>query len=134
MPITNKKDRTEATNKTEGYETDLQIDKNLKSKGILKRQKEDKDEDFDKILFERLRNLRKVMAEKQNLPPYIIFHDSTLKEMCRHLPKDREGMLNISGIGEASLIIWRDFYWGNTKIYRWKQHKSADINTESKKH
>lgn len=135
MPITNKKDRTEATNKTEGYETDLQTDKNLKSKGILKRQKEDKDEDFDKILFERLRNLRKVMAEKQNLPPYIIFHDSTLKEMCRHLPKDREGMLNISGIGETKFDMYGEIFIEEIQKYIDENNikSTTDINTENQK-
>lgn len=50
-------------------------------------------------LFESLRALRRDIAANENLPPYIVFHDSTLLEMCRHLPADRQSMLEIEGMG-----------------------------------
>ena len=55
----------------------------------------------DSGLFESLRTLRKEMAEAENLPPYIIFHDRTLREMSMHCPTDRQSMLAINGLGEA---------------------------------
>ncbi|MHB8156553.1 MAG: DNA helicase RecQ [Desulfocucumaceae bacterium] len=52
-------------------------------------------------LFEILRSLRKQLSEKQNVPPFVIFHDSTLREMSRLCPVDRHSMLAISGVGES---------------------------------
>ncbi|MCL4439090.1 MAG: DNA helicase RecQ [Firmicutes bacterium] len=57
----------------------------------------------DTTLFEMLRGLRKQLSEKQNVPPYVIFHDSTLQEMSRLCPVDRPSMLAISGVGENKL-------------------------------
>jgi ATP-dependent DNA helicase RecQ len=50
-------------------------------------------------LFERLRALRKRLADKQNVPPYVVFTDSTLQEMAAEKPANRIAMLAISGVG-----------------------------------
>ena len=54
-------------------------------------------------LFERLRNLRKTIADENGVPPYVIFHDKTLHEMAAIQPLDLEHMNEISGIGEKKL-------------------------------
>lgn len=54
----------------------------------------------DLELFEELRALRRDIAAKEKVPPYIIFSDKTLALMCLSRPKDFAGMLKISGIGE----------------------------------
>ena len=54
----------------------------------------------DSDLLLKLKNLRKEIAEREGLPPYIIFHDSSLKDMCRVQPQSREEMLRVSGVGE----------------------------------
>jgi len=54
-------------------------------------------------LFERLAVLRRQIASEAGIPPYIIFHDSTLSEMCRVLPKDMQEMKAVQGVGEAKL-------------------------------
>lgn len=51
-------------------------------------------------LFERLRGLRTVMAKEENIPPYLVFSDKTLVDMCIKLPFTKEEMLGISGVGE----------------------------------
>lgn len=51
-------------------------------------------------LFERLRELRTRIASEENLPPYIIFSDKTLVDMCVKAPFSREEMLQVSGVGE----------------------------------
>lgn len=51
-------------------------------------------------LFEKLRQLRQVIAKEEAMPPYIIFSDRTLVDMCVRVPSDREEMLNVSGVGE----------------------------------
>lgn len=60
-------------------------------------------EAFDEILFERLRAVRKGLADEQQVPPYIIFSDRTLHEMCRRYPSTPEGLRLIGGVGDAKL-------------------------------
>ena len=54
-----------------------------------------------KELFEKLRVLRKNMAEKHGIAPYMIFHDSTLRDMVARLPKTKKEFLNVLGVGES---------------------------------
>ncbi|MBI5666237.1 MAG: DNA helicase RecQ, partial [Nitrospirae bacterium] len=62
------------------------------------------DEDhYDKALFERLRVLRKKLADGQGVPPYIVFSDKTLREMCRRYPANLSDMAGITGVGAAKL-------------------------------
>ena len=55
------------------------------------------------LLFQRLVALRREIAKEAKLPPYIIFHDKTLKEMVSKLPVDLEEMKEVSGVGNARL-------------------------------
>jgi len=57
----------------------------------------------DQALFEELRKLRLALAREQNVPPYVIFHDSTLLEMAGCKPSDEAQMLEISGVGRDKL-------------------------------
>ncbi|WP_163655270.1 DNA helicase RecQ [Listeria sp. PSOL-1] len=59
--------------------------------------------DVDVALFEMLRNKRRELASEYRVPPYIIFSDETLREMCRYKPQTNEEMLMIKGIGAAKL-------------------------------
>lgn len=52
-------------------------------------------------LFDKLRELRLQVAQEGNVPPYIIFSDKTLMNMCVKLPFDKEEMLQVSGVGET---------------------------------
>lgn len=54
-------------------------------------------------LFEELRRLRFDIAREEAVPPYIIFSDKTLIDMCVKLPKNKEQMLAVSGVGENKL-------------------------------
>lgn len=51
-------------------------------------------------LFDRLRHLRLIIAKEEAMPPYIIFSDKTLVDMCARAPKNRAEMLAVSGVGE----------------------------------
>jgi len=57
----------------------------------------------ERQLFEKLRLLRLEIARKLGLPPYVVFHDKTLKEMAILKPKSRTAMLQVTGIGEVKL-------------------------------
>ena len=54
----------------------------------------------DEILFERLRALRKKLADERRVPAYIIFGDTTLRAMARYYPANADAMGGISGMGE----------------------------------
>ncbi len=60
-------------------------------------------DDAEKI-FERLRALRRIIAQEEGLPPYMIFQDSTLREMANICPQDKHAMLKINGVGERKLV------------------------------
>jgi ATP-dependent DNA helicase RecQ len=59
--------------------------------------------DADRDLWEALRECRRKIASERNLPPYVIFHDATLKQMLDERPADRDALLRISGVGQAKL-------------------------------
>ena len=54
-------------------------------------------------LFDCLRALRRRIALQENLPPYMIFADTTLREMAQKCPKDKRTLIRISGVGERKL-------------------------------
>lgn len=51
-------------------------------------------------LFESLRKLRLTIAKEESVPPYIVFSDKTLTDMCIKIPFTKEEMLDVSGVGE----------------------------------
>lgn len=51
-------------------------------------------------LFEKLRTLRKILADRDNVPPYVVFSDKTLVEMSSYFPQSENGMLSINGVGD----------------------------------
>lgn len=55
------------------------------------------------VLFKKLVVLRRKIAEETNLPHYIIFHDTTLKDMVSKMPVDLDEMKEVSGVGIAKL-------------------------------
>lgn len=55
----------------------------------------------DEGLFAGLRRLRLALARENGVPPYIIFSDRTLTDMCRKLPRTREEMLQVTGVGKV---------------------------------
>ena len=52
------------------------------------------------MLFERLRMLRIDIARNENVPPYIVFSDKALTDMCIKRPHTKAEMLNVNGVGE----------------------------------
>ncbi len=57
----------------------------------------------DMPLWEALRELRMTLCREADVPPYVIFHDATLKEMVRLRPSSPEELLSIQGVGEKKL-------------------------------
>jgi len=61
------------------------------------------DDHYDTQLFEKLRILRKSMADESNIPPYVIFPDKTLVEMATRFPRSESDLLMIYGVGMAKI-------------------------------
>ncbi len=57
----------------------------------------------DEMLFQRLRTLRKRLADEGGVRPYMVFSDATLREMVRHRPSSEEELLGVSGVGRVKL-------------------------------
>jgi len=56
-------------------------------------------QDVDRNLFDRLRAVRLEIARARGVPPYVIFHDATLREMARLRPHSMEALLSVKGVG-----------------------------------
>jgi len=80
-------------------------------------EKEQQKVSSDSELFGILRSLRKKISEEENVPPYIVFHDSTLKEMCKYYPMTENTMLNISGVGEVKYKKYGELFMEKIKKY-----------------
>lgn len=68
-------------------------------------------------LFEQLRNLRLEIARKEALPPYIIFSDKTLIDMCVKVPHTKSEMLNVNGVGENKFAKYGQRFLDEIKMY-----------------
>ena len=58
---------------------------------------------WDEALWEALRARRTELARAQSVPPYVIFHDSTLRDMVHRRPRTLEEFARLSGVGETKL-------------------------------
>lgn len=79
-----------------------------KEKVFQKIEKKSKRVEISNSLFDELRTLRKEIALKGKVPPYIIFADTALKEMCELLPLDKVSMLSVKGVGEVKFERYGD--------------------------
>lgn len=93
----------------------------------------------DDTLFDLLRALRREISEQEGIPPYAVFHDSTLREMCRVLPVNRSSLLSIKGVGEIKLenygarfIRVIEQYIGENKISSWNDISTGNVPTPVK--
>ena len=69
-------------------------------------------QDVDRDLFERLRALRLDIARQRNVPPYVIFHDTTLREMARLKPTSLDALRHVRGVGERKVAdFWARCFW-----------------------
>ena len=80
---------------------------------------------YDEALFDKLRVLRKRLAEEHKVPPYIIFSDMTLHEMCVYYPSTLDEMIAISGVGETKLESYGSDF---TKEIKAHLYENPDIS------
>ena len=81
-------------------EESIDLRRELKQSAARKQTKTPLPDDINIGLWEALRERRRQLAEDQGVPPYVIFHDSTLQEMCALQPTNIEQFGQLSGVGE----------------------------------
>lgn len=72
---------------------------------------------YDTALFEILRSARKGIAEEEQVPPFVVFSDKTLHEMCRYYPAMPSEMRRISGVGDKKLEKYGNAFLDEIKRY-----------------
>jgi len=75
------------------------------------------DIECDEILFERLRALRKKLADERSVPAYIVFGDTTLRSMAREYPATEDALTTIPGIGEKKLAEFGPAFLAEINAY-----------------
>jgi ATP-dependent DNA helicase RecQ len=73
--------------------------------------------DYDRGLFELLRQVRRVLAEEQNVPPYVVFGDVALVQMAYFVPQNRESFARISGVGTTKLEQYGETFVNHISEY-----------------
>ncbi len=84
------------------------------------------DLEYDSHLFQKLRELRKRIADEKGVPPYIVFGDRPLQQMARYYPQRRDTFLHISGVGEAKLEQYGEDFLQVIREYA-KQHELHEL-------
>jgi ATP-dependent DNA helicase RecQ len=71
----------------------------------------------DEILFERLRELRKRLADERDMPAYIVFSDVALRQMARNYPESERDFARISGVGEKKLREYGEVFLNEIALH-----------------
>ncbi|WP_414579312.1 DNA helicase RecQ [Anabaena sp. CCY 9402-a] len=83
-------------------------------------------------LLHRLRSLRKQLADEQSVPPYVVFHDSTLKLMAQVQPKNITEFGKLSGVGSHKLAQYGEKFLTEIRAYRQEKNPTDQpINSTS---
>lgn len=77
----------------------------------------------DLRLLEQLKQLRLSLAKKENLPAYMVFSDSTLRDMCRKLPQTKTEFERVDGVGKLKLDKYSEYFVSLIKLYIKTNHK-----------
>ena len=89
----------------------LPIERDTEPVSVAEKEVRERPVDVD-ILFERLRLLRKNLADEQQVPPYVIFSNATLNQMAEQQPTTRKEFANLSGVGDKKLEQYADDFMG----------------------
>ena len=79
----------------------------------------------DNLLWEALRLCRKNLADENDVPPFVIFHDATLSEMMERQPGNHEQLLLINGVGESKLKKYGDIFLKVINDHKKKEQQDA---------
>jgi ATP-dependent DNA helicase RecQ len=83
------------------------------------------------ILFERLRKLRKQIADAQSVPPYVVFADSSLRLMAQQQPQSLEEFAEISGVGSHKLVQYGDKFLSEIRAFCQEQKLPISLPSDT---
>lgn len=81
-------------------------------------------QEYEDELFQTLRNARMEIADKKNVPPYVVFSDATLRDMAAKAPESPEQLKEISGVGDNKFEKYGELFLGLIKDFRDKYKAS----------
>jgi len=84
-------------------EQQIELRRDSGKKAVARQTKTPLPEDINVGLWEALRECRRLFAEAQGVPPYVIFHDKTLREMAEQMPQNTSEFGLLTGVGERKL-------------------------------
>lgn len=88
---------------------------------------------YEKGLFDRLKNVRKLLADKENVPGYVILSDATLIEMSAYLPQTEPALRRISGMGDVKLALYGSHFLNEILHYCQEFHLETRIQQKAAK-
>lgn len=91
------------------------------------------DKTVDSHLFNRLRALRKKLADSENIPPYIVFSDAVLQDMALFFPQTLEDFAKLKGVGEKKLQTYGEIFTKEIISYC-KTAGITSVEKQTKKH
>ncbi len=97
---------------------------------VTGKERSEKAEQAD-VLFQKLRELRKQLADAQSVPPYVIFGDSTLRLMTQMQPKTKDEFSKLAGVGTHKLTQYGDKFIAVIKAYLQDNSSDSSISTSS---
>jgi ATP-dependent DNA helicase RecQ len=77
-------------------------------------------------LFERLRTLRKRLADQQKVPPYVVFADAALRAMSEQQPQTLDAFAEISGVGKHKLEHYGATFIAEIRAFRGERNLSLE--------
>ncbi len=88
--------------------------------------------EYDPVLFEELRVLRKEMADEKGVPPFVIFGNTSLYDMAAYFPQSMEGFSQVSGVGAQKLAGFGESFLAVIRRYAQK-HGIKELSRPGKK-
>jgi ATP-dependent DNA helicase RecQ len=87
-------------------------------KQSARRKRDSLDTGDDGGLFDALRQVRLHLARDRHVPPYVIFHDTTLRDMVQRRPKTREDLHDVYGVGAKKAADFGDAFLDAIRTFR----------------
>ena len=88
--------------------------------------------DPDRELFDKLKELRVLLAQMQDVPPYIVFADTSLRQMATRKPRTSEELLKITGVGEYKLKKYGDRFLKEIAKHREELEENEKVPVKNK--
>jgi ATP-dependent DNA helicase RecQ len=102
-----------------------------KTKGGKLSKSSHKNKGINNLLWDALRDKRRELAELQDVPPYIIFHDACLMSMMEHKPSTLAQLSRLPGVGERKLELYGKQFLAVIDAFREEHTASSDTASES---